>query len=241
MSSKAFQEPPLSYKPEGDPESPWLKAKGEWDQRIGSARLQAYNWRLFALLSMGLCILLTGGLIFQSTKSMVTPYVIEVDSTTGMARNVGAAMEQKYVPKEAEIRYFLGQFIQKTRSVPLDPVIMRQNWTAVNLFVNNNAANKMQTYLQSPDGPAGLLHKKTVQPTIISILAQSDNTYFIRWTEDTYDVGGGGKTSTLMNGTFTVAFSQPKDEKELMVNPLGLLVVDFDWRRENVSAQPARQ
>ena len=60
-------------------------------------------------------------------KSSVAPYVIEVDSTTGLVKNVGLVQEQKYDIKDAQIKYFLGQFIKNIRELPLDIVIYKQN------------------------------------------------------------------------------------------------------------------
>src|SRR5258708_22225861 len=61
------------------PETPYQKAAQVWDERIGSARLQAGNWRLMAF---G-CLLLSGGLpsglVLQSVRGTVTPWVALVD------------------------------------------------------------------------------------------------------------------------------------------------------------------
>ena len=70
-----------------EPETPYQRAGQVWDERIGSARAQARNWRLMAF---G-CLTLTGGLsagvVWQSMQSRVTPYVVEVDGL-GVARAV---------------------------------------------------------------------------------------------------------------------------------------------------------
>src|SRR3546814_20856457 len=62
-----------------EPETPYQRAGQVWDERIGSARAQARNWRLMAF---G-CLALTGGLssgrVWQSTQRRLTPYVGEVD------------------------------------------------------------------------------------------------------------------------------------------------------------------
>ena len=48
-----LNQPTQTYKPEGIPLTPYLKAKEIWDNRIGSARVQAYNWRLASSLPWG--------------------------------------------------------------------------------------------------------------------------------------------------------------------------------------------
>ena len=39
-------------------QTPYLRAKKEWDERIGSAIVQAKNWRLLALITSVLALLL---------------------------------------------------------------------------------------------------------------------------------------------------------------------------------------
>src|SRR5260370_17212217 len=61
------------------PETPYQKAAQVWDERIGSARVQASNWRLMAFGSLLLSSALASGLIWQSIPGTVTPWVVQVD------------------------------------------------------------------------------------------------------------------------------------------------------------------
>ena len=74
-----FKRPSVHYGRTPEPVTPYQKAAQIWDERIGSARVQARNWRLMAF---G-CLLLSGGLaaslVWQSTKGTITPWVVEVD------------------------------------------------------------------------------------------------------------------------------------------------------------------
>ena len=70
-----------------EPVTPYQRAGQVWDERIGSARVQARNWRLMAFGSLALSTGLSGGLLWQSMQSRVTPYVVEVDRL-GEARAV---------------------------------------------------------------------------------------------------------------------------------------------------------
>src|SRR3546814_20530850 len=60
-------------------ETPYQRAGQVWDDRIGSARTQARNWRLAAFVSLGLTAGVSAGLVWQSLQSRVVPYVVEVD------------------------------------------------------------------------------------------------------------------------------------------------------------------
>ena len=72
------------------PETPYQRASQLWDERIGSARVQARNWRLMAFGTLTLTCAMSAALIWQSLQSRVTPYVVEVDRL-GEARAVTEA------------------------------------------------------------------------------------------------------------------------------------------------------
>ena len=109
----AFKRSSSSYGPSPFPETPFQKAGQIWDDRIGSARVQAKNWRLMALGCLGLCFVTSGALVWRSMQSTVTPYVVEVDET-GAARAV-APVTERYTPTDAQIAHHLANFITHVR------------------------------------------------------------------------------------------------------------------------------
>ena len=210
--------------------NPYISAKAEWDQRIGSARVQAYNWRLCALiLAVTNCILLLG-LIYQSSKSTVVPYVVRVNSD-GIAQAIGPAKQSNYVPQQAEVKYFLSQFLQKIRIISSDTVISKQNWISAYSFLGQAAAQKMTAYIKS-ENLSGKLGKVTTQMEISVIVPISKDNYQIRWEEKVFDKSGSQIESYKMTGIFSVFFDAPSDEKELLSNPLGIYIKDFSYNKE---------
>ncbi len=210
--------------------SPYLAAKAEWDERIGSARVQAYNWRIYALGSIVLNIILGIGLIYQSSKATVIPYVVRVNSD-GIAQTVGTPEQITYVPKEAEIKYFLTQFVQKIRSLSLDPVVSKQNWVSAYASLTRSAAQKMNKYI-GEDNPALKLGKQTIQVGVSVIVPISKDTYQIRWQEQVFDKDGASIETYKMTGIFSIIVLQPTNQKELLANPLGLYIKDFSYNKE---------
>ena len=85
-----FKRPLVRYGDTPQPATPYQSAQQAWDERIGSARVQAGNWRLMAFGCLALALLMAVGLIWRSVQSIVTPYVIEVDNA-GQVRAVGEA------------------------------------------------------------------------------------------------------------------------------------------------------
>ena len=213
--------------------NPAEQAKRTWDERDGSIRVQNHNLRrtIFALIIVA--IVLAIGLIVQSLKSTVVPYIIEVDHLTGEVRNVGKVQEQQNrAPRDPEIKYLLRQFIVNTREIPLDPVIYKNRWNTAYAYLTQNAAAKMTAKVQS-ENPSQHFGKKTVQVNIISILPiEGGSSYQARWNEEEFEIGSGQKTTTPMSGVFTITVIPPKDEETTAVNPFGVYLSDFNWTRD---------
>src|SRR5213080_3058580 len=92
-----------------EPETPFQRAGQLWDERIGSARVQAKNWRLMAFGCLMLSAGLAGGLVWQSSQGSITPWLVEVDHL-GQAQRVAPA-NFDYQPTDAQIAYHLARFI----------------------------------------------------------------------------------------------------------------------------------
>ena len=75
--------PPFATVERPEPETPYQRAAQVWDDRIGSARVQAKNWRLIALFELAIVAVHGSrrlGLVWQSTHgTIVTPWVVQVD------------------------------------------------------------------------------------------------------------------------------------------------------------------
>ena len=59
--------------------TPYQRAGQVWDDRIGSARVQAKNWRLMAVGCLATTAVFGLALVWQSTQGTIVPYVVEVD------------------------------------------------------------------------------------------------------------------------------------------------------------------
>ncbi len=225
-----FQEPTTAWAPQGTPETPYLRAQQAWDERLGSARMQARNWRLAALAMAGVSAILAAGLIYQSSKAQVTPYVVALGGD-GLVQSVGPATAARYEPGPAEIRHFLAQWITKVRSVPVDPVVARRNWVEAFYFVTAHSRNLLSAYAQQAN-PMARVGQEMVSVEVRSAVPLSPKTYHVRWVEHVVTREGAAKERVPMAGSFTIEFKAPTDERQILVNPLGLYVATFSWSRE---------
>ena len=220
----------MRYKPHGLPETPYLKAKEIWDNRIGSARHQAWNWRLAFFGALAVCFVLVLGLIYLSTKSTVVPFIVEVGQG-GEVLAVTKAVQANRSANDAEIKYFLTKWIRDVRQVPLDVVIKKQSWLSAYGCMRQSAALKMNEYVKAED-PMARIGRETVSITPTAILKMSDKTFQVRWTENVFSKDGSAKESYRMTALVTIDFSKPATEKDMLANPLGLFISDFSWSKE---------
>lgn len=216
------------------PVTPYQKAAQIWDDRIGSARVQARNWRFMALGSLALSAGLSGGLLWQSIQSRVTPYVVEVDRL-GEPRAVSAA-EKGYRPTDPQIAWHLGRFITNVRSISLDPVLMRGNWLSAYDFTTERGAKFLSEHARQAD-PFALVGTKSVSVQITSIVRASDRSFQVKWTETAYERGSLTDTSRW-TAILTIVSKVPTSAETLRKNPLGIYVDGVDWAREIEPQRP---
>jgi type IV secretory pathway TrbF-like protein len=211
-----------------EPETPYQRAGQLWDERIGSARVQARNWRLMAFGGMGLTIGFSAALVWQSMQSRVVPYVVEVDAL-GEARAVSPA-ETEYHPTDPQIAWHLARFITNIRSRSLDPVLMRENWLSAYDFATDRGALFLGEYARSA-APFANVGDRTVSVQVTSVVRASESSFQVKWTESQYE-RGSMSTASRWTAILNVQIRPPRSADTLRKNPLGLYVDAIDWSRE---------
>ena len=224
-----FKRPTAHYGSSPVPETPYQKAGQVWDERIGSARVQAKNWRLMALGCLALSFATSGALIWRSLQSTVTPYIVEVDET-GAAKAIGPATEP-YAPTDAQIAHHLAGFISSVRSLSIDPVVVRENWLKAYTFAGPAAATTLSEYARDND-PFAEVGKRSVSVDVTSVVRASDDSFTVRWRETAYRNGTETGQSTH-TGVFSIVIDPPRTEEALRANPLGLYVHGLNWSKDH--------
>jgi type IV secretion system protein VirB5 len=211
-----------------EPATPYQRAGQLWDERIGSARVQAKNWRLMSFGSLGLSIALAGGLIWQSMQSRVTPYVVQVDKL-GEVQAVGPA-GQSYKPTDAVFAWYLARFITDVRSLSSDPIVVRKNWLEAYDYATDHGAVFLNQFAQAND-PFKSVGERTVSVQVTSVVRASDASFQVKWVEQIYEHDALAKTERW-TAIVSVITQQPTTAEVLRKNPLGLYVNGLNWSRE---------
>lgn len=139
---------------------------------------------------------------------------------------------RNYKPSESVYKYFLGQFIKKSREIPLDPIVYKEHISMAYAFLTRDAGMKFQSCMKDEKIEERFGHE-TVQVNITSILPlNGGHSYQIRWNEEKFIIGSGEKIITPYSAVFTVQMIETDDAEQLKVNPLGLYISDFNWSKD---------
>ena len=223
-----FKRSTLRYGETPQPVTPYQKAAQNWDERIGSARVQAHNWRLMALGSLALSLIMAALLLWLGRSGSAIPYIVEIDRQGG-ARAVGAAAEA-YKPNDAQIAFHLARFVENVRSLSIDPVVVRQNWLKAYDFVTDRAAVTLNEYAREND-PFARIGRETVAIEVTSVVRASEASFQIRWLETSFE-GGVTKATNRLTGIFSIVITPPHTVDLVRKNPLGIYVHAFNWSQD---------
>jgi len=223
-----FKRPSLRYGKAPEPETPYQKAAQVWDERIGSARVQAKNWRLMAFGALFLAAGLAGGLVWQSARGTIVPWVVEVDNL-GEAQTVAPASAD-YRPTDPQIVFHLARFIEQVRSIAADPIIVRQNWLRAYEFATDRGAMALNDFARSHD-PFAQIGEVQVSVDVSSVIRASPDSFRIAWTERRYQDGSLAGTERW-TAILTISLQPPRTAERLRQNPLGIYVHAINWSRE---------
>ena len=223
-----FKRPATHYGKTPEPETPYQRASQVWDDRIGSARVQAKNWRLMAFGSLALSAGLSAALVWQSLSGSVVPWVVQVDKL-GQAQAIAPATAD-YRPTDPQIAFHLARFIEEVRSIPADAIIVRQNWLRAYDFTTQAGALALNDYARAND-PFTKVGKTQIAVDVSSVIRASPDSFRVAWVQRTYQDGSLASTERW-TAILTVVVQVPRDAEKLRANPLGIYVTAINWSKE---------
>jgi type IV secretory pathway TrbF-like protein len=223
-----FRRPTIRYGKTPEPETPYQRAGQVWDDRIGSARVQAKNWRLAFFGTLALSFGLAGGMVWQSARGTITPWVVQVDKL-GQAQAVSPATAD-YQPTDPQIAWHLARFVEEVRSIPADPVVLRQDWLDAYNYVTDKGALALNDYARTSD-PFSKVGKTQVAVEVSSVIRASANSFRVAWTERRY-VDDALAATERWSAILTIVVQPSTDADRLKKNPLGVYVHALNWSKE---------
>jgi type IV secretory pathway TrbF-like protein len=209
----------------------------EWDERYSSHVIAKRNWQIVAAGSLCVSLVLAVGMVWQSARSRVVPYVVEVDRL-GQAESFPVPLSPSSLPElvTGMERYEVAAFIRDARSVTTDPAVEKMRLDELHSRARGAADRYLDDYFHS-DGfahnPFKVAQKLTVAVKIDSILQLSTHSWQIRWTEQTRDLNGvaDGQT-TQWEAQIQTTMDVPTDADGVVTNPLGFEITNLVWTKQ---------
>lgn len=189
-----------------------------------------WSSRLLVLLLASLDAVLVAALLWQSGRPKIVPYVIEVDRS-GAAVAVGRA-DRAPSPTKAVVVYSLQLFFRNARTVTADEQVQRRLILDAYAYADGRAVALLNDYYRR-NSPFARAERRTVTPQVNSVLALTpdETSWQVQWSEEIRDATGLVLDEETWQATATLEVAPPEHEEEVVRNPFGLRVVNFDWIR----------
>jgi type IV secretion system protein VirB5 len=157
----------------------------------------------------------------------VVPYIVQVDE-----HGYEIAVEPA-APSRVDSRLMIahvGRYVWSLKTVFNDPEAQLHLMNFIyNSTPENTAAEKKYQEYFNANNPVVIGETETVQVTVNSVLSMSPETWQAEWTEERYTLGGDRISQKHYRGIFSTAVVTPDSMREVLQNPLGIFITDFNF------------
>ena len=222
----------------GESGNPYLSARRTWNEHVGDQAASRQTWQMLGLLSLLIALAGVGGMIYIGSQSKFIPYVVEVDK---LGQTVAVApLDRAQGVDQRVIHAAMAAFVQSARMVTPDVALQRKAIFGVYAMLSPDdpATAKMNEFLNGrpESNPFKRAEKETVSTEIISVIAQTAETWQVDWTETVRDRQGFVKSPPYrMRALVTMYVTEPApeiNEEQIRNNPMGIHVSDFAWSKQ---------
>ena len=216
--------------------NPYLNARREWNSQIDRAFSSLAVWRLIAVAALLIAFASVAGIVYIGAQSKYVPYVVEVDR---LGETVAVGPAQVAAPADSRvIRASLAAFIVAVRTVTPDQDLQRRFIFAAYgmLRQKDPAAVKLNELLGdgSQMSPFKRASTVTVNAEISSVLALTERSWSVNWTETTRDRDGALVGNVVnMRATLDIYIDPPAaqaKQADIQRNPIGIWIRDYNWQ-----------
>src|SRR5688572_14984201 len=211
--------------PAAVPPTPWQQAENWWERWRRDPERRAHWWKVTCLLSWGGNSILGVGLIAVALQAKVVPYVIEV-SEPGQVRKIGVVEQQLYNPNQELLKRIVHEFVEHTRNVPRDGLVLGRNWEKAKTVATVPVQQMLKAYAEAANLKELVEKNIAVLATVETVLPLSERTFQVDWLET---VTGREVSNAAYRGVFEIVVKAPATKEEQERNPLGIYIGWFNW------------
>ncbi|HQT25307.1 MAG: VirB8/TrbF family protein [Burkholderiales bacterium] len=208
------------------PSNPYINARREWDERYGDSLSRARNWRIAAIIAMGVAGVAVAGAAYIGAQSKVEPFVVAIDSLgnpIAMARPSSAG--------DVSVRIIQAQvanLIWNARTILSDQAAQKVLLARVYAFLSTDSSAYLNDYYKTHSPFSG--DGSTVNVEINSVLPISRDSYQVNWTESRFQ-SSQPMGSSHWKASVTIGIDKKLADKPRMSidNPLGIYIKSITW------------
>jgi type IV secretion system protein VirB5 len=208
-------------------EDPFLAGRNESAERYGYLSQNAAQWRRISFALLLCCMACVFAVIYAARRITVVPYIVQVDE-----HGYEVAIEPA-APSRVDARLVIahiGRYVWSFKTVFNDPEAQLHLMNFVyNCTPVNTAAEKKYKEYYAANNPIAIGENETISVAVNSVLSMSESTWQAEWTEERFTVGGDKVSAKHYRGIFMTAIATPNSMREILTNPLGIFVVDFNF------------
>jgi type IV secretion system protein VirB5 len=206
---------------------PFLAGRTEAAERYGYLSKNAAQWRRISFSLLICCVVCVFAVIYAAREITVVPYIVQVDQ-----HGYQIAVEP-VAPSRVDSRLIIshvGRYIWSLKTAFNDPEaqLHLMNFVYHSTPINTAAEKKYQEYFNS-NNPITIGVTETVQITVESVLPLSPDTWQAEWTKERYTLTGDRIEMKHYRGIFSTAVVPPRAMREILLNPLGIFITDFNF------------
>ena len=207
--------------------NPFFAGRTEYADRYGHLSKNAAQWRRISLALLICCAACVAAVIYAAGKITVVPYIVQVDE-----HGYEIALEPVSASRVDDrlVIAHVGRYVWSLKTVFADPEaqLHLMNFVYSTTPVSTAAEKKYKEYFDA-NNPVEISEGETVSVTVNSVLSLSSGTWQAEWTEERYTIGGDRVNTKSYRGVFTTAVVAPGSMREILLNPLGIFVTDFNF------------
>jgi type IV secretory pathway TrbF-like protein len=213
---------------EKEPETPYLAAKWEWNERYWGLIRDLKFWRTTAIAAIITAGISSGGVVYVSSQHKAVPFFVEFNGHHEPVRVTRA--DEVPEPSKDHIKAALRSWVIGARTVYIDR--RAQQDTFANTYAmtapDSAAYGSLHAY-HTENNPYVISQENTVEVAVNTVDILTKNTWRVEWTETKKDLSGKPQDKKQWQATVTVVVVKPTSEAQIMVNPVGMYVDSFSW------------
>lgn len=209
--------------------SPFIAGMDEYMERYGSLSKTAARWRQISFVLVLLCALCVISVVIMSSSVKTVPFIVQVDQH---GYEIAVKPVQASAIDDRLIISRIGRFINNFRTVLQDDTaqLVYIDFVYKSVPVSGAAYRKLiEFYKDNNPLTIATINKTTVLVELKSILplGTSGKTWRAEWDEKRMS-DGNLNSSKSFTGIFDTQLMPPTGIREIMENPMGLFITDFN-------------